>query len=147
LAGVAAGALAGNTDAADTEADGAGEPAGAAEIGGAPSGFWGGRGFPLERTFAELPAEDSSAAQPDCPPQSTAIAKRATGRLGRLFMFFGKYGIYQRFRHERSENTIVRRSRGSCTFPTDHVLKGMKPAGAEITAAPHPKDMHDERGF
>src|SRR5437016_6104287 len=55
--------------------------AGAAETGGVTNGFCVGRGLPFETTFAgtpvpETPAAGWSAAQTNCPLQSTAMAAR-----------------------------------------------------------------------
>jgi hypothetical protein len=99
--------------------------AGVAGACGAAKGLWAGLGVGLETVFIAPPAGVSPTAQAGSPQLMAAASIRTTGRLGRLFMFFGKYGICQRFRHEPSENTIVRRSRGRRTFPTDLVLKGM----------------------
>jgi hypothetical protein len=123
------------------------EPADVADAGVEVRGFCVGFGVRLETLFIAPTAGGSAFPQLFRLKQSAALRKRTTGRLGRLIMFFGKYGICQRFRHEQSENTIVRRSRGRRTFPTDQVLKGMNQAAAEITAAPRPTDMRDERGF
>jgi len=123
------------------------EPAVAADAGVEVRGFCVGRGAGLETLLIAPTAGGSAFPQVFRLKQRATLSKRTIGRLGRLIMFFGKYGICQRFRHEQSENTIVRRSRGRRTFPTDQVLKGMKEAAAEITAAPRPTDMHDERGF
>src|ERR1700679_1235981 len=99
------------------------EPAEVADPGVELRGFCAGLGARLETLFIAPTAGGSAIPQLSTLKQTTALSKRTTGRLGRLIMFFGKYGICQRFRHEQSENTIVRRSRGRRTFPTDQVLK------------------------